>query len=367
MKKTIVLAGLCALAMSSVKATASTNYCEEPKCDAIGSSSHSNFAKSTVNYKHSRKANSAILAKAQGGETLHGELSGAWDAVSAVVTFPWQSEEGLDLNLVALSLPAQALGNAQYSATGWQRELFFLDLGDGVPRLLSSYLIDADFSPQSGDVIDQSGQLWISQYALYQEAEELAADADYYAGYAEEAAVADVRFVANDAGEVLQVAIDIYDDAGNYQYSVEPQINDRLNPSFLGYDVQQPDILYALFYFEQPTPLSQPISLQRTYYVPNANSDSTLPVGFDASELELAVLFEGVKSLQGESSFAYSTPQGLGYTWGQAQQSNQSSNNGIGSSSGSGSGSGSGMVTPWLLILLSALALLRPGLRRARR
>ncbi len=353
MKKTIFLAAACTLGLSSLTATASTNYCEEPNCNAVGSSSDSSFSKSTVAYKQSNRTAGAPISKAQGGDTLTGELSGEWDEVAAVITFPWHSEEGLDLNLVALSLPTQPLGGARYSATGWQRELFFLDFGDGVPRLLSSYLLDAQFSPQAGDVIDQAGQLWYSQYALYQEAEELAADPDFYAGYADGAAVADIRFVTSDTGEVLQVAIDIYDDAGNYQYSVEPQVGDRLNPSFIGYDLQQPDILYALFYFDQPTQLSQAISLQRAYYVPNASSDATLPEGFDAATLELALLFEGVKSVDGEYSFAYSTPEGLGYTWGEAQQDAQSS------------GSGSGSLSPWLLLLLlSTIAVGRLSLHR---
>ncbi len=318
--------------------------CTEPNCGPAGGTTR--YSKSLVSYKRAVQApHAAPMGKALTGETLAGELAGSWDEVAGVVTFPWQAGEGLELYLVALSLPAQSTGAAQYSAPGWQRELFFLDFGDGVPRLLSSYLLDADFTPQAGDVIDQAGQLWYSQFALYQEAEELAGDADFYAGYAEGAAIADIRFVANDAGEVQQIAIDIYDDAGNYQYSVAPQAGDRLNPSFVGYELEQPDLLYALFYFDQPRAIIEEISLERSYYVPSALNDSALPEGFDSAGLEVAVLLEGVKTVDGESSFAYSVPQSLGYTWGKAQQS---------TSSGGGS---SGVIAPWLLVLLSGIGL----------
>lgn len=349
MKKSIALAGLCAFAALNFSAVAqasgSISTCIEPNCGGASDSDNRRYAKSLVTYKRTDAGRrNASMAKTLAGESLGGSLAGEWDAVAGVVSFPWQTAEGLDLYLVALSLPTQSTGNEQYSASGWQRELFFMDFGDGVPRLLSSYLLDPDFTPQAGDVLEQSGQLWTSQYVLYQEAEELAGDADFYAGYADGAAVADLRFVANEAGEVLQVAVDIYDDAGTYQYSVAPRIGDRLNPSFIGYDLQQPDILYALYYFDEPRAITEAISLERSYYVPNASSDSSLPEGFNSTDLELAFILEGAKTVDDESSFAYSAPQGLGYTWGKAQQD---------SATGGGS---SGSMAPWLLMLLGGIA-----------
>lgn len=347
MNKSMLLAGLAALGLLAATTGAragNIQSCTEPNCGATG---EVRYSKSVVTFKRAAPQTSTFSQpKMLQGESLSGELSGNWDSVAGIITFPWQADADLSLQLVALSLPAQSSGNGQYTATGWQRELFFLDFGDGVPRLLSSNLLEAEFTPQPGDVIDQPGQLWISQYALYQEAEELTADADFYAGYAEGAAMADIRFVANDAGEVLQIAIDIYDDAGTYQYSVEPQAGDRINPSFIAYDLQQPDILYALYYFDQLKAITNAMTLQRSYYVPRAINDSALPEGFDSADLNIAVLFEGVKTIEGESSFAYGPLTDLGYRWGEAKQSTASA-----------SGGSSGALMPGLLVLLAGLGL----------
>lgn len=323
--------------------SASTNYCEEPNC------SNRPFAKSAVMYKRATSAPQPAKAGDLGGETLSHGLSGVWDDVRGVVTFPWSAQGGVALQLVAMSLPAVAAGHERFTSAGWYRELFFLDVGDGVPRLLSAYLADPEFQPGAQDLIDQSGQLWLSQFLLYQEAEELQADPDFYLGYNEGAAVADLRFVTNPEGEVLQVVVDIYSDAGEYQYSVAPRPGDRLNPSFVGYDTANPDVLYALFYFADPQPLEKALSLQRRYYVPSGLTDSALPNDFDAAGLRLSFLLEGFADEGGAARFGYSELKDLGYAWGDAKASS----------------SGSGAAAWPLLVLALALACrLRPSRRR---
>lgn len=258
-------------------------------------------------------------AQSLGGETLQAQLAGQWDEVNAIVAFPYQTSDGLDLQLVAMSLPATADGNEQYSAPGWHRELFFLDVGDSVPRLLSSYLVDTAFTPDPQDALMQSGQLWIAPHMLYQEAEELAGDPDFYSGYEFGAAPADMRFVADASGNVLEIAVDIYDDASNYLYSVEPATGDRYNPSFIGYDLEEPDVLYALSYFEDLTTFTDTLALQRRYHVPSGDNDPALPAGFDSAVSDVSVFMEGGSFFDGEGSFAYGPLTSLGYTWGNAK------------------------------------------------
>ncbi len=294
------------------------------------------------------KRAAAVGEKALGGETLQGELAGNWDFVTGVLAFPYTSEDGLDLYQVALTLPGESLGNQRYAVAGWQREAFFLDTGDGVPRLMSAELIDPAFVPEPQDALFESGQLWLVTYVPYQEIEELERNPDFYADYPGAASNADVRFVTDDAGEVLQVAIDIFDSFDEYQYSVEPVIGDRFNLGFKGYDLAEPDIFYIRYYFDQPIAITDEVSIERRYYVPDGSSDTALPQAFDAADLELFLILEGVaEDTAGEASFAYNTPSPLGYTWGEAKSSPAAS-----------SGS-SGVVSPLLSLMLIVLLLNR--------
>ena len=300
---------------SPTPSLASVGVCELPNCPGA---EHLREAEFKAYYKSYRTRSSETRAfKALGGETLQAPFAGDFDDVTAIVAFPYPVSD-VTLQLVAMALPASDDGDGQYSAAGWHRELFFLDAGDSVPRLLSSYLINADFTPSADDVVTQSGQLWVAPNLLYQEAEELARDPDFYAGHEFGASVADFRFVADADGNVLEIAVDVFDDGGNYLYSVEPQIGDQYTPSFIGYDLDEPDVLYALSYFEDLVEMTDALSIQRRYYVPTGADDSALPADFDASTVAVSVFMEGGSYFDGEGNFAYGPLTSLGYDWGGA-------------------------------------------------
>lgn len=287
--------------------------------------------------------------KALGGETLTGEFAGDWDVVTANVTFPYDEISELDLLFVALSLPATAQGDNQYAAPGWNRELFFLDIGDGVPRLLSAALLDVNHSPDPDDAVTESGQLWLVQFVLYREIDELNRNANFYDSYPDEASNADLRFVTDDDGEVLQVVVDIYDEFDDYMYSVEPLDGDSFNPGILGYDLADPDSVYIMYYFDELIALSDDMSLERRYYVPSGAGDTALPEDFDSADTPLTVVFEG-QAGEGETlEFGYSPARSLGYTWGKAQQIAEPT----------AQASSSGAISP----LISLLFMLMAGLR----
>ena len=337
--KPLVLTGYAlGLGIYCTTALPATNICYEPECGSGSGYLSKSALVSEKRAQHSSVA--ASTSKALGGENLQGTLAGSWDSVFGVVTFPYASQ-GLDLHLVALGLPATNLGDDEYSVSGWHREVFLLDTGDAVPRVLSAYLIDADFSPGAGNPLTESGQLWVSPNMLYREAEEIAADPDFYAGYPDGAAYADFSFVTDDSGAVLQVVADIHDVAGNYQYSVPPQPGDYFNPSFIAYDLAEPDVLYVAYYFEDPIAITQDINLSRGYFVPSAENDPELPEGFDAADLPMSLLLEGSRSENEEARFGYSPLKSLGYTWGEAK-----------AQAGSGGSGGIGYFTVLLLMLL---------------
>ncbi len=290
--------------------------------------------------------------KALGGETLQGSLAGDWEQVFGVIAYPVDPTDE-NLYTVGLSLPAQATGGNRYDVPGWTREGFFVDAGDGILRLLAASLVDEAFVPESGDALTTAGQLWVSEFTLFREIEELERDPDFYENYENFGADSDVRFVTDADGRVLDVAFDIHDQFGNYQYSVTPQAGDEYMLGQTVYDLREPDFVFIRFQDNEYFTIVDGIDIVKDYVVPSDQTDPVLPEGFDSADLELFLIVEGARSTgdgDDEAEFAYSTPESLGYTWGEAKSG----------PGGSGGGS-SGALGPWLLLLMLGAGLRRRG------
>lgn len=303
-------------------------------------------------------------AKALGGETLQGTLAGEWDQVFGAVVYPGGLEdEPGEFFLVGIALPASATAPGQYDVPGWHREGFFLDAGDGVPRLVAASLLDPAFVPEAGGAHSVAGQLWVSQYVLYQEIEELQRNPDFYATYPEGASNADFSFVTDDDGQVLELLVDVYDEFDQYMYSVRPQPGDLYNPGSTAYELSQPDFVFIGYYFDELLPFGDDVSLVRDHIVPSAETDPTLPDGVDTAGLEMFLILEGGReTTDGGAEFGYGDLIPLGYTWGEAKillDGDIGNDPDDGSPRGSGGSGALGGL--WLMVLLGA------GLRTARR
>lgn len=346
-----LMALLGAMLMTSTAAQAMLNKITVTTCDELCN-------KSNVQFKQLPQRKSLVSSKALGGEVLQGELAGEWDEVFGALAYPTElpGEEG-EFFLVGMLLPAQAAGAGQYDVPGWHREGFFLDAGDGVPRLVAAALLDPEFVPEAGNPHTASGQLWTSQFVLYQEIEELERNANFYDSYPEGASSADLSFVTDDDGNVLELLVDIFDEFGEYRYTVAPQPGDLYNPGSTAFELSQPDFVYIGYFFDDLQPFGEDVSLVRDYIVPSAETDPNLPEGFDSADLEMFLILEGGRETDDSGAeFRYSTPKALGYTWGEA-------NSIVG---GDSSRSGGGALGLPMLTLLLGLGWARRRLERAR-
>lgn len=344
---------------------------------AAAAASHSGFgtgndgidrgtSKNLPVYKHSTPAfhNKSFAPKTLGGETLQSRLDGSFDIVEGLLTFPWTSPDdpNLELELVAMSLPATATGSDNgYTVSGWHREFFFLDVGDSVPRLLSARLIDPEFVPDPDDLVTESGQLWIAEFNIYQEGEELERDPDFYAGFPLGGAFADLRFVTDADGNVLELVVDIFDGEGeNYLYTIPPRVGDRLNPTLNGYDLAEPDIVYLLLYFDDVIAVTDDLFVQRQYFVPTGAIDPALPEGFDSGTLRLSFFLEGIRSAGDGALFSYGDVETFDYTWAEAKSADAPP-------PAAGGRSSSGALSLTLLTMLLGLGWARRRAARTRR
>jgi len=251
-------------------------------------------------------------------ETLTGDLAGDWDVVTGFVTFPF-SFDGIETDyLLVRGLPTERLsGGDTYQVGHWKRAAYWIDAGDGVPRLLASELLNPNYVPSLEDPFVDGGELNYAQLVLYRE------QGRDYSAYTEEAAFGNLFFVVDPAsGEVINAAIDLYDAGNLYEKTVFLFEGDSLLPLLISYKLAEPEFLYFAEYGDFIT-LSQEFNIGLADHVPGRHFvDPALSnVGFDAAAAPLNLLLEGFASVPGDDPlWAYSDVFPLNYTWNEAGQ-----------------------------------------------
>jgi hypothetical protein len=249
------------------------------------------------------------------GQSLFANLPGEWDQVSGFVTFPYSFDGTTVDQLLLRGLPAQRIGvTDDYEVSGLTRSAYWFDVGNGIPRMFSSELIDPNYVPAPGDPFSDSGQLNFSQLVKYRE------NGRDYSAYPEGAAFATVFFVSDPvSGQVLDAIVDLYDANSEYEKTEYLYEGDSLQPLLLAYRLSEPEFLYFAEYGDF-IPLSNNVSIGLANYVPGVDFVDPDLVGFDAANAPLQLLLEGYRQVPvGGVQWAYSAVHPLGYTWGEAQ------------------------------------------------
>ncbi len=248
------------------------------------------------------------------GQTLYGELPGTWDYVAGFVTFPYLLEGTTPDQLLLRGLPTELLSGDLYQVQGWQRNAYWIDAGDGIPRLLASELILPDYVPDPADPFVDSGHLNFAQLVLYREA------GRDYSAYPADGAYGTIWFVTDpQTGDVIDAIIDLYGPDNLYEKTEYLFENDSIKPLLITYRLSEPEFLYYTEYGEH-IPLTQNVSIGLANHVPGVDYiDPFLnAIGFDADQ-PLELLLEGYLDLgNGEAQWAYSEVYPLGYNWPEA-------------------------------------------------
>ncbi len=283
------------------------------------------------------------------GVTLSGELRGDWDYVTGWLSFPYEVD-GVHLEVLLRGFDTTETRYGVHSLGQWNGKLFWIDLGDGLPRLLPAQVWDANYVPAVDELPAQAGRLYFAGYVLFRQAGKEYAAEEWESG----AAWADLWFVmdANDE-QVLEISIDPYDDAGNYLESHHLAAGDQLQIFTNAYDLTDPDYVTLIDYMDPKLLTAEP-TISLAYWQPNIDfTDPDLAAkampGFDTSGVDLELLLEGVwEDENGDTYYGYSNPPtALGYTWGEAKQIAL----GVSAAGGTSSGGGGGALL-WLLLPL---------------
>ena len=341
---TLFLTGL----LQTTAALASLRMCEEPgcggesrpvscpdgNCDAIAGSALANRylnLQSLATFRREsgtgselqqryldRSGSQATARSGLQGETLFGDLAGDWDVVTGFVTIPYSFDGITDDYLLLRGLPTERLADSNtYQVNDWTRSAYWIDVGDGVPRVLSSELLDPNYVPDVDDPFEDSGELNYSQLVLYR------VEGEDYSEFENEAAFGVVFFLTDPAsGEVIDAVIDLYSNNFEYEQTTYLFEGDELLPLLITYKLDEPEFLYYAEYGDFIV-LSQNVEIGLANHVPGVDFiDPDLDkLEFDAATVPLVLLLEGFaepEEPEGDPTWAYSTPSPLGYSWGQS-------------------------------------------------
>lgn len=270
---------------------------------------------------------------AGGTLTLRGEIDGDWDQVEGHVVITYDvsaiSPGFGNLQLVARSYPAQRVaGTNGYSVT-WDRAAYWLDFdGDGpeVPRLLPASELESGYVPAAVDdpypefadnpVVTQS--CTSAQWCTIQQSQAvlLREPGVDYSNYPDEAASADLLFVANHLGQAIAAVLDVYDENGEFVETKDLVEGDEVQLSMIGYRLSEPAFYYTVVVGEFVA-LEEGLRIELENYIPGVDfQDPDLPADLNAGQRPIRLLIDAYRR-EGDV-WAYGGPFEAGFNWANA-------------------------------------------------
>jgi hypothetical protein len=270
---------------------------------------------------------------------FYGDIAGKWDDVDGYFSLPYSVAEEGELNILLRGFPARSVGGDRYAVEGWDRSVYWLDVGDGTPRLLQALELARDYVPEEDDYFFDSEAvastcsvgagctLNLVPYLRYQEF-----GADYTDRGAEENGVVfdeiQLAFVTDGEGDAIDAAV-LFDEE-EVPEAIQPfELGDKILLATLAYKIDEPEYIYALGYMEAFAPLELDAGISRANYIPGTDFvDPELPADLDAGNRPVRLILDassgrgdgyGTGGTRPPGAFSYAGPFALGFVWKNAQ------------------------------------------------
>ena len=270
---------------------------------------------------------------------FYGDIAGDWDDVDGYFSLPYNVATVGQLNILLRGFPARPVGGGRYAVEGWDRSVYWLDVGDGTPRLLQALELASDYVPESDDYFFDSDAvtktcsagarctLNLVPYLRYQEF-----GADYTDRGAEENGVhfdeIQLAFVTDGDGDAIDAAV-LFDEE-EVPEAIQPfELGDKILLATLAYKIDEPEYIYALGYMTAFAPLTLDAGISRANHVPGVDfMDPDLPADLDAGNRPVRLILDasagrgdgyGTGGTRPPDAFFYGGPFDLGFTWKNAQ------------------------------------------------
>jgi hypothetical protein len=273
------------------------------------------------------------LGAADGRLRMLGELDGEWTNVDAYVCYTQDfTADYPDIGHLQVLLRGYVATRESASnryRVDWDRRIYWLDLdgdGPGIPHIVGALEFESAYVPQPGDDFPEFSKLpeviqqctmaspcslnW-TPFVLFRD------PFTDYSAYPDEAAEADLLFVANAAGDVVAIAVDVYDAAGQYDFTTTLEPGDALQLANVGYKLSEPGFVYLLSLMDFAT-VQTGVRIEREHYTPGEDFLDPFLVGLEAGTRSIKLLLDAYSEGGGNAMFAFGGPFTQGFNWSQA-------------------------------------------------
>ena len=231
-------------------------------------------------------------------------LAGTWQEVIGNVCF-WHTYPGTDTTqlILMIGLPVSSTGNGGYQSTGWDKKVFWLDAGDGVPmHLPMQYYADPD---------DIDVKTYLAYNLYYRQKGK---DYSKYKNGGQYAAMGMTTDLDNNPQSCVMF---LFDENGQLSETMEPKTGDQIQSWTYSMDPEEPDIFYVTTMEDSYRTITDSMNIFYDHLTPNVDFPNAMTQNLiNFSEVELIYMLEANKADdQGKSTYAYSKPVGSNTKW----------------------------------------------------
>ena len=231
-------------------------------------------------------------------------LPGNWEDVVGYVGFQYTSRyDNKDYIACLIGLPVESLGNSQYKSEGWDKKIFWLEVGDGAPMHVCA--IYAPNYEEDGETYDNV--YWAPNLQYLPPAEQDTT----------EARPCELWMYLDENDEVEEVWVDIYDQNWEFTRSKKLGIGDQLRSFTPLIDPSEPGSFFSTsLEYRFQTVKTLPLFLYE-HLTPNVDFVNEMSKGFDFENVDLLyILYSENYNENDVSQFYFSTPKNVNLKWG---------------------------------------------------
>lgn len=231
-------------------------------------------------------------------------LKGEWDDVVGYVGFNFKNNNNNKEYIVCLiGLPVESLGNNEYQSTGWDKKIFWLDVGDGAPMHVC-----AIYAPNYvEDGVAYDNVYWAPNFMYLPPGE---TDNKKMRN-------CDLWMFLNDDDVVEEVWLDLYDENWEITDTKQLKIGDQVQAFTPLIDMSEPGSFFAMSLEDRfQTVKNEPLFLYE-HMTPNIDFPNEMSKGFDFENVDLLYILYAENFKEDDVyQFSYSTPKVVNLKWG---------------------------------------------------
>lgn len=256
-----------------------------------------------------------IFSKQVGTEnTYQNSLDGNWDYVTGFMGFFYTFEDLGEAFISIIGLETTSEGNGVYQTVPWERKAFWLQVDDGPPLHIGAEFVEAYEDP---DYDNQTVYYFTSKNILFQQ------NGYDYSGTEWNGEWTSLKFITDTDYNVLDYNVQILDENDEVVDERSFEIGDAIQSWTVVFDLNDASSFWVTTMEENFRTITREPQFSFTHLTPNKDFTNDLTrdlIDFSNIDLKLVLLGE-LDDANGNATFQYSAPMGLGLKWDNAPAS----------------------------------------------